>query len=388
MASVAGHLSAMMCNASFVLPKTYVPVEKTGKSVSGKDSSHMAPVEAFGIERMNQVERLLMLFRAFRDKNEDAFTRVAEAIIADELAANHHSNAKQLETALRDLNRSELKRRSARLVALPRDRRSGDRLLDQHSSAVDSSRLMLADEAQAKLVRVIEEHRNRVKLAKFGLTPKSKLLYWGPPGCGKTLASNWIAQELGLPISVVQLSSLISSYVGETATHIQRVFDTASASPMVLLIDEIDAIGKNRDDPHDVGELKRVVNSLLQAFDSFRSSESLVIAASNHQYLLDPALWRRFDEVVYFPPPKPAEIRRFVERLLNGVTMKGNLDAAVNEMKSLSYADIEKHVVNTLKSMILNDENEFSLASLSKEVASFQKEHKAARKRTNGGNSK
>ena len=303
------------------------------------------------------------------------------------MAANHHSNAKQLQKALQNngISQAELKRRSARLTSLPRDRRSGDQLITFRDAHVDSTRLILSPDTHDKLARVIEEYRNRPKLAKFGLIPKSKLLLWGPPGCGKTFASGWIAQELGLPISLVQLSLLISSYVGETASHIQRVFDVAATRPMILLIDEIDAIGKNRDDHHDVGELKRVVNSLLQAFDSFHSSESIVIAASNHQYLLDPALWRRFDEVVFFPPPKISDIRTFLARLLNGVSLKGDIESAARGMVSLSFADIERNVVNVLKSIVLNDEKEFSIEQLSKEVARFRKEQKAARKKTSHG---
>lgn len=350
----------------------------------------MASVDALGTERMNQVDRFLMLFKAFREGNQETFYRVAESIIADELAANHHSNAKQLQKALNSNGASptELKRRSAKLMVLPRDRRNGDHLITYHEPIVDSSRLILAPEAAAKLSRAVEEHRNRPKLAKHGLAPKTKLLFWGPPGCGKTLASHWIAQELGLPISLVQLNSLISSYVGETASHIQRVFDLAANTPMVLLIDEIDAIGKNRDDPHDVGELKRVVNGLLQAFDSFRASESIVIAASNHQYLLDPALWRRFDEVVYFSAPRPADIRKFLDRLLNGVTVNGSWDSVMRAMSSLSYSDIERNVVETLKTMILQGKSEFSMEQLAAEAARFKKENQAARKKVTRGRTK
>lgn len=333
---------------------------------------------------MNHVDRLLMLFRAFREGNEETFYRTAEAIISDELAANHHSTARDLQKALSNgKSHSELKPKRARLASLPRDRRNGDQLISLQEPLVDSSRLVLSTETRQKLDRVLEEYRQRPKLAKFGLAAKSKLLFWGPPGCGKTLAAHWIAQEIGLPISLVRLSSLISSYVGETASHIQRVFELASATPMVLLFDEVDAIGKNRDDPQDVGELKRVVNGLLQAIDSFRPNESIVIATSNHQYLLDPALWRRFDDVVFFPTPSATDAKRFLDRLLSGVSVKGNIDVAAKLLESLSFADIERNVIDSLKSMILNDSTQFSLELFAKDVARFKKENRAARKKMN-----
>ena len=334
--------------------------------------------------QMNNVDRLLILFRAFREGNEETFYRAAEAIIADELAANHHSTARELQKALSNGSaHPDLKPKAARLASLPRDRRNGDQLISLQDPLVDPSRLILCTETRQKLDRIIEEYRQRPKLAKFGLAAKSKLLFWGPPGCGKTLASHWIAQEIGLPISLVRLNSLISSFVGETASHIQRVFDLASSTPMVLLLDEVDAIGKNRDDPQDVGELKRVVNGLLQAIDAFRPNDSIVIAASNHQYLLDPALWRRFDDAVFFPSPSAVEAKQFLDRLLNGVSVKGSIDITAKSLASLSFAEIERNVVDSLKTMILTDAAQFSLDQFAKEVASFKKENRAARKKLN-----
>lgn len=334
--------------------------------------------------QMNQVDRLLILFRAFRDRNEETFYRAAEAIIADELAANHHSTAHELKKALENaLPSQNLKSKTGRLASLPRDRRFGEQLVSLQTPIVDSSRLILSADTRSKLERIIQEYRQRHKLAKFGLSPKSKILFWGPPGCGKTLASHWIAQELGLPISLVRLSTLISSYVGETASHIQRVFDVASNTPMVLLLDEVDALGKNRDDPQDVGELKRVVNSLLQAIDSFRPNDSIVIAASNHQYLLDPALWRRFDDMVFFPPPSANEATRFVDRLLSGVKVRGNMAIVAKSLSSLSFADIERSVVDSLKTMVLSDSPQFSLDELATSISQFKKENRAARKKLN-----
>jgi SpoVK/Ycf46/Vps4 family AAA+-type ATPase len=339
----------------------------------------MPATVALGNGRMASVDRLLMLFRAFREGNEEAFHRAAEAIISDELAANHHGEARELQRALTPERPTHRSLNS--LALLQREKRNGDQLVHVELPSPDAARLILTADAKQQLSRVLEEHAQRKKLAKHGLTPKAKLLFWGPPGCGKTLTAHWLANELGLPIGLVRLNVLITSYLGETAANIQRVFDLAKAQSMVLLLDEVDAIGKSRDDPHDVGELKRVVNSLLQAIDLFRSSNSVVIAASNHQYLLDPALWRRFDDVVLFPRPNHDEISQFIQRLLSGVTIAGSLETAVKAMKSLSFAQIEYNVREVVKTMVLQNKEEINSAAFFDQVRLFKRTLQSARRR-------
>jgi SpoVK/Ycf46/Vps4 family AAA+-type ATPase len=148
---------------------------------------------------------------------------------------------------------------------------------------------------------------------------------------------------------------------------------------MVLLLDEIDAIAKNRDDRNDVGELKRVVNSLLQAMDAFTSRESIIIAASNHQYLLDPAIWRRFDEIVQFPLPMDAERQQYLKLLLNGVSFTGSLRQAARMLSSLSFADIQKVVVDAIKSMILRRDMSLRAADISEHLRALREDLSAAK---------
>jgi ATP-dependent 26S proteasome regulatory subunit len=138
---------------------------------------------------------------------------------------------------------------------------------------------------------------------------------------------------------------------------------------MVLLIDEVDAVGKNRDDRNDVGELKRVVNSLLQAMDAFSKNQpSLLIAASNHQYLLDPALWRRFDDVVEFPMPDAVEREKLLKILLSGVTFEGSISQSVRAMTSMSFAEIERATIEAIKTMILEHREVLQWRDLQTEV--------------------
>src|SRR5262249_4991728 len=128
----------------------------------------------------------------------------------------------------------------------------------------------------------------------------------GPPGCGKSVVAEGLAHDLYLPLATVRFDAVVSSYLGETGANLRKVFDFARGRPVVLLFDEFDAIGKHRTALDEHGELKRVVTSFLQLLDSFHA-ETLTIAATNHQGLLDPALWRRFDEILYFPPPNSEE---------------------------------------------------------------------------------
>ncbi|WP_181164838.1 ATP-binding protein [Mesorhizobium sp. B2-9-1] len=140
------------------------------------------------------------------------------------------------------------------------------------------------------------------ELASQDLLPSRTLLFSGPPGVGKTLSARWIAASLDMPLVTLDLATVMSSFLGKTGSNIRSVLDFAKSMECVLLLDEFDAIAKRRDDEGDVGELKRLVTVLLQEIDTWPAT-SLLIAATNHAELLDPAIWRRFDEVVQFDLP-------------------------------------------------------------------------------------
>jgi len=325
-------------------------------------------------------EQLILLFRAFGERQDTTFTRIAEQIIADELAANHHAFATELRAAL-DRGKAVVRERrsTTELVPLPKDRRNGEQLVAYREPTVSENQIVLAKSSSKKVARILEEQRNQLLLAQYGYPAKRKLLFWGPPGCGKTFTADFIAHELGMSMGIIRLNAIISSFLGDTAAHIQKVFDLADSRPMVLLLDEIDAIAKNRDDRNDVGELKRVVNSLLQAMDAFISKESIIIAASNHQYLLDPAIWRRFDEIVYFPPPNEAERRQYLKLLLNGVALVGSLEQVARGLASSSFAEIQKIVVDALKSMILRGDTSLRAADIMEHLHELREDLSAAK---------
>ena len=150
------------------------------------------------------------------------------------------------------------------------------------------------------------EHLRADVLAASGLVPRGSLLFYGPPGTGKTLAARVLAGVLSRPLVTVRFDAVVSSLLGETASNLRAVFDFVSRGEWVVLFDEFDALGKDRDNVFEHGELKRVVNSLLQLMDSF-CGNSVLIAATNHQGLLDSAIWRRFDVLVPFAVPAPQD---------------------------------------------------------------------------------
>jgi len=210
--------------------------------------------------------------------------------VAKELASNGEMEAaKRLQSILR--KKSVPLRTSGYSESLPLDSKSRTPLIEELNWP--QAPLFLSKENKTVFLNFISEISNVDRLAKLGLATRPRLLLSGPPGTGKTLMATHIAAQLSLPIYVVRLDSLISSFLGETAKNIRSVFEFISSHNGVLLIDEIDAVAKMRDDRQELGELKRVVNTLIQGLDSLDEYPA-VIGATNHEKLLDPAIWRRF----------------------------------------------------------------------------------------------
>ena len=193
---------------------------------------------------------------------------------------------------------------------------------------------------QEALEQLVAERMKEEELSKENLHPTRTTLFTGPPGVGKTLAARWIAHQLDRPLIVLDLSAVMSSFLGRTGNNVRNILDYAKGLPCVLLLDEFDAIAKRRDDDTEVGELKRLVTVLLQEIDNW-TSKSLLIAATNHKELLDPAVWRRFEAVIEFGMPSQSDVRRTVELYLGE---PGNQWGAIlaRTLQGLSYADIER----------------------------------------------
>ena len=219
-------------------------------------------------------------------------------------------------------------------------------------SSAPLSEVELTAGVRADLAEVLEEHRHRGRLASHRLTPRNRLFLHGPPGCGKTLTARALGRDLGLPVYVVRFDTLVGSYLGQTSLRIREVFRFAEATQCVLLIDEIDAVGRRRGKISDVGELDRVVISLMQQLDLVRPA-GLLVAASNLPEELDKALLRRFDLALEFPMPTAKQLRAFAdaETARRGLTLSGSVRARL--ARATSYAAVQQGVENAHRRHVL-----------------------------------
>ena len=237
--------------------------------------------------------------------------------------------------------------------------------------------VVLDQYSRASIHNFIDSYTHRDLLLQSGLDISNTLLLYGPPGCGKTTVAQYISSITGLPLVTARLDGLISSLLGSTAKNIRKIFDYASKRECILFLDEFDVIAKLRDDKNELGELKRVVNSLLQNIDGF-NSDSILIAATNHHELLDPAIWRRFSTIVALEKPQKDEIAHYLNIFLANkstdfISSEKKLERIISAFVGLSYSDIKTIILNALKTVVLSGREILTNCDVLKSIYLYEK---------------
>ena len=246
--------------------------------------------------------------------------------------------------------------RSDGVATIPVDRDSRLQLLRHEAQGLLPHDPIWTAKIAEQLSQIISEHQRSDELLNKGLAPTRTAIFTGPPGVGKTLAARWLATQLDRPLLILDLSAVMSSFLGRTGTNVRHVLDYAKGVSCVLLLDELDAIAKRRDDLHEVGELKRLVTVLLQEIDDWPDG-GLLIAASNHQELLDPAVWRRFEMQVEFELPDLPAVEQAIHLFIDDVkAVNGSWASALSELlQGQSFSDIEREFKSLRRQAVLKD---------------------------------
>ena len=320
---------------------------------------------------MASSEQLKALIKSHISRDDGHFYSVAMQVAAHEAKLGHGKLAGELRDLI-DAAKARLSQdASGKLVPIAGGLSSASKprgelanLLTVTYPANRLSDMVLDDLAASQLARIVKEQRLLARIKEHGLSPRRKLLLVGLPGTGKTMTASALAGELGIPLFLVRLDSLITKFMGETATKLRQVFDAIADIRGVYFFDEFDAIGSQRGTGNDVGEIRRVLNSFLQMIEQDQSN-SLIVAATNHPEVLDSALFRRFDDVVEYHLPTPAQALDLIRSRLGSFAPKPfKKDGLAEQADGLSYAEICRAVDESIKDAIMHDQTKVQRVEL------------------------
>lgn len=301
---------------------------------------------------MNQ-DLLVRLFRSIDGEPSDDLVLVAESIIDDERKKGHVKLAARLNSILiKNLKtnqsvKGELRNIFGDSVTIPTDKRSNIPLAIQIPREQLRHEMILSADVDEKIERIEREFLARERLAHYGLHPRRRILLHGYPGCGKSMSAERIAWNVGLPFLKVKFEAVVSSYLGESASNLTKLFESIKTFPCVLLLDEFDFIAKSRDAKHDVGEMHRVVNILLNVLEDF-TGPGLIVATTNLEGAIDKAIFRRFDDIIELPKPQKPEIHRILKSTL----------ASIKTDKSIKWNEIAENLNGFSSALVVKVAND------------------------------
>ena len=323
---------------------------------------------------MIAAKHLLALLRSHIDNDDEQFLSVALQVAASEARKGHGKLATQLRDIV-DEARSKSTKNVNCPVLLAQPRGDLGALISTSYSDIRLSGMILFSELENQLKRIVFEYRQQHLLQAYGLSPRRKILLIGPPGSGKTMTASALAGELSLPLFTVVFESLITRFMGETASKLKLIFDAMAETRGVYFFDEFDAIGSRRAQSNDIGEIRRVLNSFLQLLEN-DDSDSLIVAATNHPDLLDSALFRRFDDVIRYCLPS-AEIAASILKAKLSTFETNDLawDDIIKDTDGFSQAELARVAEAAAKLAVLNGsfaitQNDVRAAILDRKVSS------------------
>src|ERR1700733_1463029 len=309
-------------------------------------------------------KHLLALLNSHIEGDEEQFLSIALQAAAQEARQGRSEDAdklKRLVQKARDQQRSGRPSSGQTPIPLARPRGELQGLVESAYPKVTLASMVLSDDVRERLNRIVRQQQERAKLRDHGQAPTTHMLLVGPPGTGKTMTASALAGEMHLPLFTVRLEALFSRFFGETAAKLRLLFDQIAQTRGIYLLDEFDAIGVRRGDPNDVGEIRRVLNSVLAFMEEPSSTDSLVLAATNHVEILDEALARRFDEVIEYALPDIGAARAIMERRLGKFAFRtkswSGLDPA---LAGLSQAELVRAADAVVKDAILESATDVS----------------------------
>jgi SpoVK/Ycf46/Vps4 family AAA+-type ATPase len=303
---------------------------------------------------MPTAKQVLALIKSHVQGDNERFYSLALQLAASEARLGHHALAEELKKLL-DEARAATRPKLVTKGPIPVTRTSGEfaGLMSVEYPSTRLSHMILERALEDRLRKIVHEQRQRAKLSEHGLQPRRKLLLIGPPGSGKTMTAAALAGELGLPLFSVLLHGVITKFMGETAAKLKLVFDAMQETRGVYLFDEFDALGSKRSKDNDVGEARRILNSFLQFLEQDHGA-ALIIATTNHEELLDKALFRRFDAILkYHLPTKDLIVSALKSRLATFNTAQVDWHRVAEKGAGLSQAEVIRSAEDAARNGIL-----------------------------------